>query len=193
VVAQEDLDALRAAAASAAPKLAAEALARDQPGEEILLSSATISRQEDAFDHQVGEDAEEISLRSTLTVDVLSFDGAAARAEYEQTLAGRLSGDAPEGFVVTPEDIVFEGPTEIEESDRGVRLEVKASADAIAELDDEERAALVAELTGASADDAAAILARRPEIADFSVDYRPVWLPDQMPNNAGRIEFEIAR
>ena len=126
MVAQEDLDALHTAAASAAPELAAEALARDQPGEELLLSSATISRQDDAFDHKAGEDAEEISLRSTLTVDVLTFDGAAARAEYERILAGRLNGDAPEGFVVAPEEIVFEGPTETEESDRGVRLEVKA-------------------------------------------------------------------
>jgi hypothetical protein len=193
VVAQEDLDALHAAAASAAPELAAEALARDQPGEELLLSSATISRQDDAFDHRAGEDAEEISLRSTLIVDVLTFDGAAARAEYERILAGRLSGDAPEGFVVAPEEIVFEGPTETEQSDRGVRLEVKGRAEAIAELDDGERAALAAELAGASAEDAAAILARRPEIADFSVDYHPAWLPDEMPSTTGRIQFEIAK
>ena len=79
MVAQEDLDALRAAATSAAPELAAEVIARDQPGEEILLSTATVSEQVDAFDHQVGEDAAEISLRSTLTVDVLTFDGEAAR------------------------------------------------------------------------------------------------------------------
>ena len=90
VVAQEDLDALRAAANSAAPELAAEAIARDQPGEEILLSTATVSGQDDAFDHQAGEDAAEISLRSTLTVDVLTIDGEAARAKYEQILADRL-------------------------------------------------------------------------------------------------------
>jgi hypothetical protein len=70
---------------------------------------------------------------------------------------------------------------------------VKARANAIAELDDGERAALAAELAGASAEDAAAILARRPEIADFSVGYHPAWLPDEMPNNAGRIQFEIAK
>jgi hypothetical protein len=191
VVAQEDLDALRAAASSAAPELAAEAIARDQPGEEILLSSATVSGQDEAFDHQAGEDASEISLRSTLTVDVLTFDGEAARAEYEQLLADRLRADAPQGFVVAQEDIVFEGPIETEQSDRGVRLEVKARADAIADLDDAERAALANALAGASADDAAAILARRPEIADFTVDYHPAWLPQQMPNNAQRIQFEI--
>jgi hypothetical protein len=193
IVAQEDLDALRAAANSAAPDLAADAIAQDQPGAEILLSSATVSGQEDAFDHQAGEDAAEISLRSTLTVDVLTFDGEAARVKYEQILAGDLTADAPEGFVVAPEDIDFEEPIETEESDRGVRLEVKARAEAIADLDDAERAALAAELAGASADDAAAIVAQRPEIADFTVNYHPAWLPDEMPNNAGRIQFEIAK
>ena len=193
IVAQEDLDALRAAANSAAPELAVEAVTRDQPGEELLLSTATVSGQEDAFDHQAGEDAEEISLRSTLTVDVLTFDGEAASAEYEQILADRLSAEAPDGFAVASEDIVFEGPAESEESDRGVRLEVKARAEAIAGLDDGERAALAEELAGASADDAAAILARQPEIADFTVDYHPAWLPEQMPSSAGRIQFEMAK
>jgi hypothetical protein len=193
VVAQEDLDALRAAAKNAAPELAAGIITRDQPGEEILLSTATVSGQDDAFDHQAGEDAAEISLRSTLTVNVLTFDGEAARAKYEQVLADRLGAVAPEGFAVTPDDMVFEGPIETKEGDRGVRLEVKARADAIAELDDTERAALANELAGASAEDAAAILARRPEIAEYSVDYHPAWLPQQMPNNAGRIQLEIAK
>jgi hypothetical protein len=193
VVAQEDLDALRAAANSAAPELAAGVITRDEPGEDILLSTATVSGQNDAFDHQVGEDAAEISLRSTLMVDVLTFDGEAARAKYEQILADRLSADAPEGFAVTPDDIVFEGPIETKEGDLSVRLEMRARADAIAELDDAERAALADELTGASAEDAAAILARRPEIAEFRVDYHPAWLPEQMPNNAGRIQLEITK
>ena len=109
VVAQEDLDALRAAANTAAPQLAAEVIARDQPGEEILLSTATVSGQDDAFDHQAGEDAAEISLRSTLTVDVLTFDGEAASAKYEQILADRLGAEAPEGFAVAPREDRFRG------------------------------------------------------------------------------------
>ena len=190
-VTQEDLDALRAAAKSAAPQLAAEAIAQDQPGEEMLLSTATVSAQADAFDHQVGEDAAEIALRSTLTVNVLTVDGKAAGAKYEKILADRLGAEAPEGFVVAPEKIVFEGPVETEASDRGVRLEVKARADAVAELDDAERAALANELAGASAEDAAAILERRPEIAEYKVNYHPAWLPQQMPSNAQRIQFEF--
>ena len=100
-------------------------------------------------------------------------------------LAARLSAEAPEGFVVAAEDIVFEGPIETEESDRGVRLEVRARADAVAELDDAERAALAAELAGASAEDAAAILARRPEIAEYTVDYHPAWFPSRCRTTRG--------
>ena len=48
-------------------------------------------------------------------------------------------------------------------------------------------------LAGVSAPDAAAIIAAAPEIAEFSVDYHPAWLPQQMPNNAGRIQFEMTR
>ena len=123
----------------------------------------------------------------------MTFDAEVASAKYEQILADRLGTEAPEGFSVAPEKIVFEEPLETKESDRGVRLEVKARADAIAVLDDAERAALANELAGASAEDAAAILTRRPEIAEYSVDYHPAWLPEQMPNNAGRIQLEIAK
>jgi hypothetical protein len=192
VVAQEDLDALRAAAESAAPQLAAEAIARDQPGEKILSSTVTVSGQDDAFDHQAGEDAAEISLQSTLIVDVMTFDGDVASTRYEQILVDRLGAEAPDGFAVEPDDILFEGPIETDDSDRGVRLEVKARADAIAELDEAERAALVEELAGASAEYAVAILARRPEIAEFTVDYHPAWLPEEMPSNTGRIQLELA-
>ena len=38
------------------------------------------------------------------------------------------------------------------------------------------------ELAGANAEDAAAILGRRPEIAEYEVHYHPAWLPKQMPN-----------
>jgi hypothetical protein len=103
-----------------------------------------------------------------------------------------LSAEAPQGFMVAPEKINFEGPVETKGSDSGVRLEVKARAVAIADLDDAERAALANELAGTSAEDAAAILGRQPEIAEYRVNYHPAWLPEQMPSNAGRIQFEIA-
>jgi hypothetical protein len=192
VVAQEDLDKLSEAAIGAAPKLAAEAIAAEQSEESILASKVTITEQSDQFDHQPGEDAAEIVLRSTLTVDVLTYDASAASDEYERILVARLDEEAPQGFAVAPEEIDFENPSEIQDSDRGVRLEVAAQAEAMAVLDDSERNALVAELAGAGSEQVEAVLGRSPEIADYTVDYQPAWLPEQMPDNAARIRIELA-
>ena len=192
VVAPGDLDSLIAAATDATPALAAAAIAAEGSGETILPSAVTVSGRRDEFDHQSGEDAAELALQSTMTVDVMTYDGNAATQEYEQALAAHLNDEAAEGFAVTAADIDFEEPRVIEESDRGVRLEVQAQAGATAILDAAEREALAAALAGASAEDAAALLARSPEIAEYTVDYHPAWLPEQMPNNAGRIQIEIA-
>ena len=192
VVAQEDLDTLREAAKSAAPKLAAEAIAAEQSGEDILVSKVTITGQSEQFDQQPGEDATEVSLRSTLTVDVLTYDGNTASDEYQRILAARLDDEAPQGFAVPPEEIDFENPSEIQDTDRGVRLEVAARADAMAVLDESERDALVAELAGAEPEQVEAVLERSPKIADYRVDYQPAWLPEQMPDNAARIRIELA-
>ena len=192
VVAQADLDGLVAAAREEAPALAAAAVAAEQPGAAILPSSVEIAEQRDAFDHGVGDEIGEVSLNATLTIDVLTYDGAAARERYETALAARLADEAPEGFAVGAEDIAYDAPAVVEDGDRGARLEVAASAEAEAVLDEAERAALAAELAGASPEEAAAMLKASAEIAEFSVDYHPSWLAPRMPNSAGRIQFEVA-
>jgi hypothetical protein len=191
-VAQADLDALSEAAVADAPGLAAEVLASEHPGAVIVPANVTVSDRHDEFDRQVGEDADSVSLHSTLTVQLLTYDGDAAASEYQQVLAGKLNGEAPEGFAVSPDEIAYTGPTTIDSNDRGVRLEIAAEADAEAVLDDAERAALTAELAGAGPEQTAAILARFPEIAQYTIEYHPMWLPRQMPANAGRIQLELA-
>ena len=193
IVAQADLDGLIAAAREAAPALAAEAVAAEQPGAKILPSSVEILDQADTFDQQVGAEVGEVALTATLTLDVLTYDGAAASARYEATLADRLADEAPQGFAVAAEEIAFAEPEVVEESDDGARLEVEASAEAVAVLDEAERAALAAELAGASPEEAAAVLERAEEIAGFNVEYRPSWLAPRMPTNSGRIQFEMAK
>jgi hypothetical protein len=192
VVDQADLDGLIVAAREAAPGLASEAVAAEQADTKILTSSVEVAGQVDEFDHAAGDEVAEVTLRTTLTVDVLTYDGAAASERYEAALAERLAADAPDGFAVGAEDIAFAEPAVVEESDGGARLEVAANAEAEAVLDDEERARLAAALAGASPEEAAALLGQAEEIAEFSVDYHPSWLAPRMPNTAGRIQFEIA-
>ena len=192
MIAQADLDALTAAARAAAPALAAAALESEYPGEELLPATVTVTESADAFDHQVGDEDESVALRATMTVEVLTYDGAAAEGEYETLLAQRLSDDAPPGFAIGPEDIIFDAPVTTEESDRGMRLEVTARGEAEAVLDDRERATLADALAGADPDQAAVILARTPDVAEYRVEYHPSWLAPRMPNTAARIQFEIA-
>lgn len=193
VVAQKDLDGLSAAAKVAAPALAADAVAAAQAGAAVLPSSVKVTGQQDAFDRKAGDDAESVSLRSTLTLQVLTYDGELAQEGYEPVLTARLNDAAPSGFAVTPKEIVFADPAQVEAGDRGVRLQVDATADAAAVLGDAERQALATALAGASPEEAQAILAKSPEIASYTIDYHPSWLPAQMPNNTGRIIFEPER
>jgi hypothetical protein len=193
IVAQADLDALSAQAKGAASDLAAKAIAADDQGREGILPNADVTKQEDRFDHQVNEDAESVSLRSVMTVQVSLYDLSAAEQEYKQTLAAHLAGAAPTGFAVDPAQIVFAAAALSASDERGTRLEVVAKGDAVAELTDDERRALAVKLAGKSADEAAAILAASPELAGFEVEYQPGWLPKQMPTNADRIQFELAQ
>ncbi len=192
VVAQTDLETLSAAAREAAPELAAAAVAEAQPGEALLTSSVVIARQRDEFDHLVGEEVGNVSLQAAMTIDVLTYDGQAASAEYEQRLVSSLGREAPEGFAIGLEDIVFAAPVAAEETESGVRLEVTARAEAEAVLDESERAALAEALAGVSPEQAMAILAESTNIDNYSIDYQPSWLSARMPNNAARIQFEIA-
>lgn len=192
VVAQADLDALHAAAAKAAPDLVAAAIDQQQPGTAILPTTIQITGQQDTFDHQVGQDADSVSLQATLTIQVMTYDGKAASDRSQEALDTAITEQTPAGFAVDPKTIVYEESVVTEENERGTRVEVAAHTDAAAVLDDSERAKLAAELAGADPDQVATIVTRWPEIASYSVDYHPSWLPPQMPHNANRIQFETA-
>lgn len=192
IVAQADLDALSKQAAAAAPDLVRAALARNGADAALLESSVRITSQQDSFDHQAKDDAEHVSLTSTMTIEALIYPASAAETRVEPALAAQLNAAAPEGYAVDPASITYEPPVEIDESERGARLEVAAKARAEAVLSEAEREQIAADLAGKRPEEVAAILANVPQVASFRVDYEPAWLSGQMPNNAARIEFEFA-
>jgi Baseplate J-like protein len=192
VVAQADLDALRQKAQAAVPELVAGELAKDAHAA-YLPSTLSIAAENDQFDHQAGEDASTVNLQATLTVQAKTFDLDAAAAAYEPALTQALRAKAPDGYAVAVDAIAFDPPKETKSGDRGARLEVDAHANAAAVLDDAQRAALAAQLAGKSPQEAEAILKSAPQITQFTIDYRPSWLPDEMPKSAQRITFEESR
>ena len=123
----------------------------------------------------------------------MTFDLDAAAAAYEPALTQALRAKTPDGYAVAADAIAFDPPKETKSGNQGARLEVDARANAAAVLDDAQRAALAAQLAGKSPQEAEAILKRTPQIAQFTIDYRPSWLPDEMPKSAQRITFEESR
>ncbi len=193
VVAQEDLDALTASAVDAADALAADAIAAgENAGDEVLLTTH-IADQQLAFDHRLGEDAETLSLRSTMTIEATTYDKTEVNSRIESLLTERLASEAPDGFLVHQDGIVFDPPIEMSREGDAVRLQVVAKAEARTELNESERQALVASLAGATPEEAERILAQEIDIDQFTIEYSPGWLPARMPNNASRIEFKVAQ
>jgi hypothetical protein len=193
VVAQADLDALKAAARDGADEVAAKSLSQNGESGAFVVSNVSIIEEKDEFDHQANEEAESVSLRSTLSIEATAFSLDEASAKFKDALTERLTHEVPSGFVVSPEDIAFEPPREVETQDGGMRFEIVARADAVAELDDAERNALAAKLAGADKADVAAILADSPDVAEFTVEYGSDWFSNQMPNNASRIQIELVK
>jgi hypothetical protein len=193
VVAQADLDALTAAARDGADELAAKSLSQNGESGEFVVSNVSIIEEKDEFDHQANEEAESVSLRATLTIEATAFSLDEASARFKDALSERLANEVPSGFIVSPEEIAFESPREVETRDGGMRFEIVARADAVAELDDAERNALAAKLAGVDKADVAAILADSPDVAEFTVEYGSDWFSNQMPNNASRIQIELVK
>jgi hypothetical protein len=189
VVAQEDLDALLAQAAASAPELAQEALS--QEGEAVTVTNVSVASRDDVFDHGVDEEAESVSLKTTMELEASTYDEAAAMAELMPLVEQQLSALAPAGSAIDASDIVLSEPIVVEANERGTRVEVDATATAWQAFGDAEKASLAAALAGTTDAEATGVLSKTPGIADFHVSYAPTWLPREMPNNPGRITIEV--
>lgn len=190
IVAEDDLATLRREAAATAPDLAAEALSSRRGGTMALLTeSVEIGEPTERFDHAPGDAAEKVSLRAEVPVSGLAYDPSALQAAATNIVAARLADDAPAGFAVDRASIQLIDPEVIERQDGVTRLRFAVAAQARAELSDAERNELAERLAGTDPSDADAILSEIPDVTGHRVTYRPRWLPDRMPSNAGRIEI----
>jgi hypothetical protein len=192
VVAEADLAALSSAAIEAAPELAMSELSKTEADARVLRTSLRVADQKDEFDATVGANAAAVSVRSTLTLELLTYDGAEARAKYEPLLLEQLRRAVPDGYEIDPPTVWYGEPVEINDDQGQARLRVEAGANAVAVLDEAERRRLAAELAGQEPDRAIEMLEATSEIESFTVDYQPSWLTDQMPTNPERIIFEVA-
>ncbi len=189
VVAQQDLDALLAQASDSALELARVALSKENA--DVTVTSVSAASQDDVFDHAVDEEADTVSLTTTMVLDVATYDEAAAMAELLPHVERQNAAQAPPGTLNDEKEVVLSEPAVVQTNERGTRVEVEARATAWHAFSDAEKESLAAALAGATDEEATAVLSKTPGLADFDVAYAPSWLPREMPNNPGRITIEV--
>jgi hypothetical protein len=192
VVAREDLETLRDRAATDLPKRAEATFADQlQDGIALLPSSITTSEAEDRFDHEVGDDAETITLTATRSVTALIYNRVDALNQATAELQRQLGSSAPDGFALDPTSLELREPAVIEASADGARYRIDATAQARAVISGEQIAALQRDLAGDDPKAAEAHLRTIEEIESFTIDYSPGWFPKRMPTNPKRIAIDI--
>lgn len=186
-VAEADQAELRKRADAAIPELSLAEFAKVPEGDGVLPSSIEVGDGEDSFDLDVGQDAETLTFTATRPVSALTYDRDVLLDLAGDKLRDQLAASTPAGFDFAEETLSLSEPTLVEDRPDGGQVTISGTADARANLTDDERDDLVDALAGSKPDDAAREIETIPRITGFTIDYRPDWLPDRMPHNTGRI------
>ncbi|MDP9371221.1 MAG: hypothetical protein M3Q65_01930, partial [Chloroflexota bacterium] len=94
---------------------------------------------------------------------------------------------------VVPGSAQIAAPRLVQEAPGGLTFKVTGTARTRAAVaSDEERERLARQLAGKGDDEARAILADLPGVADYTVEYTPGWFPDRMPFRPSRIDIHVA-
>jgi hypothetical protein len=192
VVAEADFDTLRKQAAAALPQAAAAAFAKALPsGQAIVPATIAAGPAAETFSAAEGDATDTLSVKMVWHVSALAYDQSAATRTIAESAARQLGTLAPAGYVVDPATVKPGTPTVAEQTAQGVRLKAPVAIDAVALLTQPQRRALAERLAGADPKAVDAVLRETPQIDHFSVSYHPIWLPDRMPANVGRIQIVV--
>ena len=162
-------------------------------GVEIVPESISAEDFTYSFSHQAGEDAETVSVEASAPVTVLIYRPEEAQRLVDEELRRQLNAATPDGFTFEPGSLTTTEPAAAGDEGTGLLYEVRGSGEALAVIPDEVQRQLQEELAGDSAETAAETIAAIANVADFRVDYDPVWLPDRMPLSDSRITIEVER
>lgn len=191
VVSEDDIAALQEAAA-------AELSARAEPEFDGIIDpvltlvpgSKVIEDPVIELSHEVGEDAEEVSIRATQTVRGAVFDRTQLEAQARDEVGRRLAAQAGSGVILLGPTVTIDDPVPLDEAETA--FQVHASAVVRAVITTEEQEALINEVTGKSIDEVEAIVSALPNVAHFEIEHGPSWLPARMPQMASNIRVEVA-
>jgi hypothetical protein len=192
VVSAADLEAAQKAADSQLSEAAATALDDAlTSGHKIVESSIAAGTTDYTFDHQEGDEASTINATARTHVTALDYDESDLRAQLTGALTPKLADAAPNGYELAPDTIQIGELALVQDLPHGAEYRVTADASAVAKFTGEDQQQLADQLVRKSNSSATTLLRGVGAIDSFSIDYKPALLPDRMPSNANRIDFEI--
>jgi hypothetical protein len=160
-------------------------------GYNIVESSVAAGATNYTFDHEEGEEAENVSVTARTHVTALNYDEANLIAQLTAALTPKFEAATPSGYVLSPASIEVGEPALVKELPHGAQYRATATAKAVASFSDDAQNDLAGQLARKSNSSAETVLSGVPAIESFEVRYSPAVLPERMPGNADRIEFEI--
>ncbi len=153
--------------------------------EPIDFNSLTLSA-------QPGQEAEEISVSGTVRATGLVYDETVVEEETTKYFRESLVNQVPEGYRIDPETVELGDPIALAPAPDNVQFRVSATATAYAVVDDAAADDIRESLAGSSWDEAHASLDAVSQFEGYELDISPGWWFKRMPQDAGRIDLQIA-
>ena len=192
VVSNEDVEALRDAAAATLAEQAASELAKAVPRGVVLPSTIMVGDASETLSSAVGTAADIAQLTTTQTVTALIYDPVFTLDEVRRAAVDELARKIPAGYGIDPSTLALTGEVvSVTATEDGGRFAVSLDGFAEAPFTDADQQALARKLIGLDAAAAEAVLQETPGLADAVIRFRPGWFVRSMPDDPSRITFEI--
>ncbi|MDI3341628.1 MAG: hypothetical protein QJR03_13980 [Sphaerobacter sp.] len=190
-VSEADLAALKQAAeADLAARAEAEFQQEIDPAHKLVPGSIQKDPPVIQFSHQVGQDAESVSVHATQTVRGKVYDPAQLDARARDEIGRRLAAQAGNGVMLLGPTVTVSEPTPLNADQTAFRVHAEAVVRTV--ITDEQRQALAEQLAGKSMEEAERIVAAVPGVASYRLEQGPSWLPRRMPQIPSHIRVELA-
>jgi hypothetical protein len=185
VVSQEDLDALAAEAEQTLRTLAASTTLSG--GMRVVPSTLASRNTSLDFNVEPGQEAERVTVSASVTFDALAFPTEELAPLAEEALHAAV----PEGFVLDSAAIAIETPVEARQEDGVYSLIATVQGAMVPVMTDDMVEQVAGDLAGMSVEEARLYLDDREDFASHTMSFDPGWLPERMPNDAGRITVVV--
>ena len=190
IVAEADMETLRSQAAQDFAERAQEQIQNEIPADyRALAGSGETDEPGFAFSHEIGEDATELQIESTMRVSALAYDPNALHEMAREELSKRLSASLPPDTVLLADTMKVDEPLEIDNVSGNPEYRVTASARARVVIEPGMLAELKHDLVGASEANAVRRVSEIEGVSRFKLDYGPEWFPLNWPP---RLDSRIA-